>query len=97
MFEQLDLLSLIDDLPQGEQEIESSPKDDVKIYIGCKIKLNVNEIDEDDLLYFEYYKPNSLISTGIVQDIQNGLFNVKFGNESVLLKKNELIKVLEEI
>lgn len=100
MTEQMDLFNIFN-LPQIEEEkvevieeVEVKEENEpVKLYVGDKVRLDTKQVDNDDMLYFEYYKPKTLDNIGTVLEVENNLIFVDFKGDRVLLKLNELIVV----
>lgn len=101
MTEQLDLFSTFNEVhhPQVEEVLNekilkpniSDPIFDVTVNVNDKIRIKVSEIDSDDMLYFEYYKPKFLDEMLTVEKIlANGSYLVSYKGDTVILKHNEV-------
>ena len=89
--EEIGQTTIFDYLQESEQATEEKGIAKTDFYVGQKVLISLNRMDEESKIYFKYYYPGVIGKEGYITEIEGDQVEVFVECSHIQMRKDELL------
>ena len=89
--EEIGQTTIFDYLQESEQAAEEKGITKPNFYVGEKVLISLNRMDEESKIYFKYYYPGVIGKEGYITEIEGDQVEVFIEGSHIQMRKDELL------